>query len=494
MRRFLPLIVTAVLVLATPAALAAEPALDGEFEVIATPSYLAEGPDGNVWFTLGFNGAGKEIGRIAPDGTLTYFDSPGNVSVDGVTAGGGRVWFSYDDGIVDWDPVAGSGTAHPVTEIGTARAIARTADGDLWVVDDESGSVVRLGADGGFKKEILGEELNDTNMGAPQGRGITVTSDGKVWWGDFGQGAVQAVDPATDTAKGYLLGGKSGVQELVAGPAGQLAVGDPGTDPHTIARVSTADGSAQTTDAPNTDPFGMTFGNDGAYWVTLPLTAELGRLTPEGELTRPIAFAAGANPRYVATGAGDTLWVSLQDPAKPRIARVTGVDAPDPPGQNPPPPPPPPPPPGDITAPFFSSVGLTRSVFAVGTRRTAVAAQRRRVRRGTTLRFTLSEAATVRIRVQRRRAGRRRAGKCVKPTARLRRRGARTCVRWVRALPTLRRAGTAGLNKVRFTGRVRRRALRPGRYRFRMTATDAAANRSPARTKRFRIVRAARRG
>ena len=62
-----------------------------------------------------------------------------------------------------------------------------------------------------------------------------------------------------------------------------------------------------------------------------------------------------------------------------------------------------PPPAADTTAPALTAVRLTRARFLVARRATALSAA---TRAGTTLRFTLSEAARVRISVQRLRAGR----------------------------------------------------------------------------------------
>jgi hypothetical protein len=53
----------------------------------------------------------------------------------------------------------------------------------------------------------------------------------------------------------------------------------------------------------------------------------------------------------------------------------------------------------------------------------------------------------------------------------------------------LRQAGTDGVNRIRFTGRIGRRALRPGRYRVAATAVDAAGNRSVPRLVRVQILR-----
>jgi hypothetical protein len=51
------------------------------------------------------------------------------------------------------------------------------------------------------------------------------------------------------------------------------------------------------------------------------------------------------------------------------------------------------------------------------------------------------------------------------------------------------RKSKAGLNVVRFSGRLGSRALKPGRYRAILVATDASGNRSAARRVAFRVIR-----
>ena len=116
----------------------------------------------------------------------------------------------------------------------------------------------------------------------------------------------------------------------------------------------------------------------------------------------------------------------------------------------------------DTQAPLISSFRSTRSAFAVARAATPTAA---RARRGTILRYTLSENARVTIKVKRRSGNR------------------------YRTVGTLRRGGLEGGNRIRFTGRIGRRALRAGRYRAVIRATDAAGNRSAPSLTRFRIVR-----
>ncbi len=102
-------------------------------------------------------------------------------------------------------------------------------------------------------------------------------------------------------------------------------------------------------------------------------------------------------------------------------------------------------------------------------------------RRSTTLRFALSEPATVDLAIDRGRRGRRPLGARVCSAGA--RRG-RRCLAWTRARH-VRRAATAGRNGIA----LRARRLRPGRYRVVLTATDAVGNVSLRRTLGLRIVR-----
>jgi hypothetical protein len=91
----------------------------------------------------------------------------------------------------------------------------------------------------------------------------------------------------------------------------------------------------------------------------------------------------------------------------------------------------------------------------------------------------------VTLKIQRALAGRRQGGGCVRPTPKLRH--AKRCTRY-RTIGTLARSAGRGANSTRFTGRIGKRALRPGGYRALLSATDAAANRSTPRAARFRIA------
>ncbi len=123
----------------------------------------------------------------------------------------------------------------------------------------------------------------------------------------------------------------------------------------------------------------------------------------------------------------------------------------------------------DRTAPRISGLRMSHRRFAVGRRNTPRSAAR--TRRGTAFIFRLSENARVTITIKRKLGGR----------------GKRT--RLVKAATLVRPHPEAGPNRIPYTGRVRGRALRPGRYRATVRAVDRAGNRSKPKRTAFTIAR-----
>lgn len=451
----------------TPAGGLSAPALDGEFPVSGPPRYLTAGPDGNVWFTLASSTAAKEFGRIGPDGTVVEFDSPTNAGGgNGITAGpDGRLWIAETQRVVRVDPASpDAGASFPVPDLADARGIAAGPDGNLWAA---SGDKV-------LKISTAGSVVDTYTVAGMGARGIAAGGDGNLWIADFGGQRVIRITTA-GVATPFPVGG--GPQEVAAGTEGRMAFTNPGADPQIVGRIG-ADGTIQPTPTPLADPFGIALGDDGAWWTAQFAGSSLGRVTPEGGYTQ-LPLTAGSGPRYLTRGAGGTLWVGLE--TANRIARITGVEAPasGPPGPGGEPPAPP----GGLPAPArpaVSALRLTPRAFRVAPRRPA----------GTRVRFRASHAGTAVLRVLRPRPGRVRARRCVVPARASR--VARRCTRYV-GLGALRRRVAAGSRVVRFTGRLGRRALRPGRYRLTVTLTDAAGSRSAPRSVAFRILPRSRR-
>ena len=171
---------------------------------------------------------------------------------------------------------------------------------------------------------------------------------------------------------------------------------------------------------------------------------------------------------------------------------VAVFDRATPSASSPSPPPQPPPPAPDTLAPTVAGFTLAPERFRVARGATPVSAgaalrpRRRPARRGSTVRFSLSEPADTSILVERALPGRKVGRRCQASTRTLRQR--RRCTRYQRAGSLTRRNTSAGANAVPFSGRIGRRALAAGDYRATITATDPAGNRSRPKRAAFAIV------
>jgi len=141
---------------------------------------------------------------------------------------------------------------------------------------------------------------------------------------------------------------------------------------------------------------------------------------------------------------------------------------------------------GDSTAPVFLSASLKPKTFAVNRKGASEKVVAAKAKRGTTFRYRLSEPARVVFTIQRAAKGRRVGKACRKPTRANRTK--RACTRYVQAKRFAKQSKTAA-NTKKFSGRIGKRALRPGRYRAALVATDTAGNRSKGKRLTFRIVR-----
>jgi hypothetical protein len=133
---------------------------------------------------------------------------------------------------------------------------------------------------------------------------------------------------------------------------------------------------------------------------------------------------------------------------------------------------------GPTGGPVLTALDLARAAFRAAGRGPSVRAA---AKVGTSVSYSLSAAAAVRFTVERRGAGRKLRGKCRKPT---RANAARKRCN-LRLKGSFTYQGAAGANSFEFTGRLRNRKLKPGRYN--LVAKPAGAGAKATRTQ-FRIV------
>jgi streptogramin lyase len=467
--RLLLLAATLTALAAAPAA--AAPAVDGVFDMpgVTTNGQLTVGPDGNVWVALE-----AAVARVKPDGTVTLFNSAALNNTlgspqGGITSAGGFIWVSQTPGggqstivkIPPADPSTATGVDVTDLTAGTS-ALTTGPDGNIWA--GIAGKLI------GFSPSNPATSTTFT-IGGLAPKAITSSSDNTLWITDATNGQLVNVTTA-GVSQAYPVGGNP--QFVGAGPNGQVAFGNPGSAPQRIGLL-VPNGTPQLIDRPNgSDPFGVAFGNDGAFWIAEFAGNRLARVTADGQLTTLTGFPAvtGQGPRQIVAGPNNTLWATLDKPgdvANSKIARITGVETP-------PPPPPEPapseqtattPPLPDTTPPAITAASLSKTRIRAGTR-------------SVSLRFTLSEPASLRLTLSRAAAGKRRGKGCVKPPPRLRR--AKRCTRFVR-VRVASGNGTGGAISLA----ISTRRLRPGRYRVVLDATDAAGNKALPVTRSFTV-------
>jgi virginiamycin B lyase len=465
-RHHLPLLPAALVAAAlAPGAAAAAPTVTGQFRLSERPHQLTQGPDGNVWVAL--EGTTRnDLAKVAPDGTVTEYDVAALRSPFGIATGpDGNLWLTQTGEVVRLSPAdpVGSARVFAAPAIAGAQEIVAGPDGNLWTASVDNALQI---TPSGTVRPFLVSRM--------RARGIANTGDGTLAIADFGgaPGEGRVVRLTTDGRATFVPTGGQLI-DVAAGAGGALGYTNPLGTPQQVGRIAPGAATAQPTDVPLTDPFGITFGADGAWWVANFSRDAITRLAPDGTVTPLSGFGAGSGPRWITAGPGNTLWVALE--AGSAVARVSGVEPPARTGgggtggggtgggQRPA---------GDTTAPKLSKARVVLKRTRHGAR-----AQ---------LRFTLSERATATIRLERRLPGRRLGGKCVKPAAGRAVAKTRRCLRWVRvgAKPAPRTL-TAGAVRV---GLASGRVLAPSRYRVTVTLRDDAGNRAAPRTVRFAVT------
>jgi streptogramin lyase len=449
----------------------AAPAVDGEFSLSEKPKQITQGPDGNMWVTL----ENKKLAKVTPDGTVTEFTPAALKDGNGITTGpDGNLWVVQSGEVVQIPPGDPTkATAFSVSAISDPRGITSGPDGNLYAASADKFIQIPPGNPTTF---VLFKNLL---TGA---RGISLGGDNNLWVADFGGARVASITTG-GKATYYNTGG--GPQEVGAGPGTQMGYSNPTDTPESVGRINPPDPTPLETEPPGQgDPTGVVFGNDGAYWFARFATKDLFRLTPDGQFSTLGGFSAGAEPRYIAKGPNNTLWVTLETVNK--VGRITGVEPPavhtNPalPVLLP-----------DTKAPLVTSLTMA-SAFYQGSLLARLTAVRRRFPVGTTIRFRVDEDSRTTLTFQKRAPGRRVGKRCLKPTRARRHR--RRCTRYLTVRPSLVYTTKAGLRKVRFQGRLSRtRRLKPGPYRLTVVAKDAAGNKSTPKRKNFRLLRKPRR-
>lgn len=270
---------------------------------------LAAGPDGNVWFSAIDDGDRARIGFVTTEGlAITTFDlGPDFLQVDDLVAGpDGNLWFTGLGRIWRSTP---SGTVSEVADPGSAGPIVVGPDGALWFgMSDGVGRVTTAGDLTEFTSPSVGDRPEAMGTGP----------DGLLWYSTDGEiRRITSTGEASVVASGVTDYGVSGLASG-GGHAWTSLQYD-----NRIGRIS-PEGAVTRFGEPGQlkEPVDMVNGPDGANWFVLAQGNRIGRVDLDGGID---TFVDGQGrlqePRDLVLGPDGRLWVSAQGSGVARVDR-----------------------------------------------------------------------------------------------------------------------------------------------------------------------------
>jgi streptogramin lyase len=237
------------------------------------PQAITTGPDGNIWFT---DDLGK-IGRATSTGTITEFviSVPGDLLSAIIAGPDGNLWFteytrnkvgrvSTGGNITEFSLVSGSG---PV-------GIAVGADRNLWVAEEESNKIARVTQVGALTE--FGGLSTQSGGVSSDPFSVTAGADGNIWFAEAGTGSIGRITSTGTVTEFPVPDLASGGPSMTSGPDGNVWFAGHGT----LGQV-TPSGVVTEFPIPTTNqPSALVAGPDGNIWFTLTSENKIGRLTP----------------------------------------------------------------------------------------------------------------------------------------------------------------------------------------------------------------------
>jgi streptogramin lyase len=277
-----------------------------------------------------------EIGRIAPDGTITVFPLPAKVTAGSITTGpDGNLWFTEyvhsgpygmgHPGTARIGRMTPSGvlTEFPLPGTGSAGGLTKGPDGALWFVADSS--IDRISTAG----VVTAFPVHPATGPGPSLAGsITAGPDGNLWFSEwsYGDSRIGRISPAGVVTEFHLPSNLVLAQDLVAGPDGNVWFTEAYVTSGAVPKVGRITPSGLVTEfsppTPGAFPGSITAGPDGNLWFTEnpaynPATnstppPKLVQLSPTGSMTEyavPAGFRIADVPDVLTAGPDGNLWL-----------------------------------------------------------------------------------------------------------------------------------------------------------------------------------------
>ena len=297
-----------------------------EFSAGLTPSIglwgIAQGPDGNLWFTEETNNG---VGRITPGAIITEFTAgfPTGSPRGIVTGPDGNLWVAQagGDGAIARVTKAGVVTEFPVPTPGDPTDIAAGPDGNLWYVDPTANVIGRITRDGSiteFTRRPRPRRRADCDH-----EGSRTASSGSPRRAPAASAGSAPAGTITEFTSG--LSGSDEPADIVTGPDGNLWF-TLNADPGGIGRITPEGDVMKFSDdlTMNSRPLGIAAGPDGALWFTESAApGRIGRITTEGDITE---YSNGllliSNPWFISAGPDGNMWFTGNN-LPGLVARIT---------------------------------------------------------------------------------------------------------------------------------------------------------------------------
>lgn len=275
----------------------------------ATPFGIAEGQDGNMWFT---ELDGNKVGRVTPSGSINEIVLPtgGSAPEDIIKgpAGNRDVWFvesgSSKIGAINVDTLALTEYTSGITPGAGPSGLALDSSGNIWFAEFTAGQVAKI-TTGGFVTEY---PVATTFPGSTPDA-VAVTSDGRIWFLDPGLNAVgyltfpgptvnEVAIPTAGSGPEFATVGPDGNVWFTEGLSGNIGKVITSTSPPQIVEYTTPS-NAQVP----TGPFGITVSpEDNDIWFAELGAGQVGRITTAGAITEWGIPGSGTTAADVAPG------------------------------------------------------------------------------------------------------------------------------------------------------------------------------------------------
>jgi virginiamycin B lyase len=287
-----------------------------------TPSQIASGPDGSIWYADNAHGI---VGSFSPQ-TLQAGPLVSAVPAFAIAPGpaySGQVWLAQQASVRIVATTGTAGTQYSAGITGPVNGIALGADGNQWFTDDGSNSIGQITPSGGVTEFTL-----VSASGGPSG--ITSGSDNALWFTESATKKIARIatnaaagahpaeysQPAGLGAPAYITSGPDGALWYVTTPASIVRA--------TANAVSPAFSSIAPQKVSGANLKGIAGGPDGAVWFTDAGNNAIGRVptnaTSTGQITEYALPTAGSLPAGITLGADANLWFAE---SSGKIARMS---------------------------------------------------------------------------------------------------------------------------------------------------------------------------